>query len=78
MIPIIRLMHVVRAPGTNDRPAIRLANKWLTENGFNVGTPIEVTYTKGIITIRKINHENRLLPEALSITDTDGGAEDGH
>ena len=60
MMPIIRSMHVVRAPGTDDKPAIHIANKWLMENGFTVGTPIEIQYQYGqiIITIKKINHEN--------------------
>lgn len=78
MTPVVRKMVVIRAPGTNDKPAIRIVNKWLVEAGFVIGTQIEVSYQPDIITIKKLNHENRLLPKALSITDTDGGAEDGH
>ena len=78
MIPVIRLMHVVRAPGTDDKPAIHLTNKWLTEAGFTMGTAIEVSYQSGIITVKKINHENRLLTQKIPVANSDGGAEDGH
>ena len=78
MSPIVRRMIVYRAPCTNDSPMIRIANKMLADMGFKVGTRIEVSYAKGIITIKKINHENRLLPKALPLTDSDGGEEDGH
>jgi hypothetical protein len=47
-------MVVVRAPGTNNKPMIRITNELLTNAGFSIGTKIEVTYEKGIITIKKI------------------------
>ena len=75
---IERRMTVVRAPSTNGKPMIRIVNNELTKAGFEIGTSITVAYERGIITIKKINHENRLLPKALPITDSDGGAEDGH
>ncbi|OGI15745.1 MAG: hypothetical protein A2878_02980 [Candidatus Moranbacteria bacterium RIFCSPHIGHO2_01_FULL_54_31] len=59
---IVRRMTVVRAPSTNGKPMIRLINNLLTKAGFEIGTPIEVTYQRGIITIKKLDehHEYNL------------------
>ena len=54
MTPETRSMVVVRAPGTSNKPMLRVSNRLLTNAGFNIGTAIEVTYERSIITIRKI------------------------
>jgi hypothetical protein len=74
----LRRMTVVRAPSTNGKPMIRIVNNQLTKVGFEIGTPITVTYEWGIITIKKINHENRLLAQKIPVADSNGGEEDGH
>src|SRR3989344_3032810 len=51
----VRHMTVVRAPGTNDRAMIRIVNNTLAEMGFKIGTPIKVSYQRGIISIKKVN-----------------------
>ena len=49
-----REMTVAYAPGENtQRPMIRIANKFLTESGFTVGTKIEAEYGPGVNTITK-------------------------
>jgi len=50
-----RKMTVTRAPGSNDQPMLRISNRLLTSSGFNIGTPIEVSYQSGTITITKVN-----------------------
>lgn len=51
-----RKMTVVRTPGSYDCPMVRISNRLLTTAaGFHVGTPIEVSYQQGAITISKIN-----------------------
>ena len=54
----VRRMTVVRAPSTNGKPMIRIVNNLLAKAGFEIGTPVEVTYQRGIITIKKTHHEN--------------------
>ena len=59
---IKRQMTVVRAPSTNGKPMIRIVNNLLTKAGFEIGTPIEVTYGRGFITIKKLNeHHERSI-----------------
>lgn len=50
-----RLMTVAYAPGSTgaSKPMIRIANKYLVESGFTVGSKIEAEYGNGIITITK-------------------------
>jgi hypothetical protein len=49
-------MTVTYAPGGDGRkPMVRIANSLLVHAGFAVGTPIKVSYTEGLITIKKIN-----------------------
>lgn len=49
-----RAMTVAYAPGENDkRPMIRIANRFLAESGFTVGSKIEAEYGQGVITITK-------------------------
>ncbi len=49
-----RAMTVAYAPGEKaHRPMIHLANKFLTESGFTVGSKIEAEYGQGVITITK-------------------------
>lgn len=50
----VRQMIVVRAPGTNSNPMIRVSNSYLVLAGFIVGTQFEITYQSGLITIRKL------------------------
>jgi hypothetical protein len=54
MTAVIRHMVVVRTPGTNNKPMIRISNELLANAGFNIGTQIEITYERGNITIKKI------------------------
>ena len=49
-----RKMTVVRAPGSHSLPMVRISNSLLTTSGFEVGTPIEVSYQPGAITITKV------------------------
>ncbi len=50
-----RLMTVAYAPSSTSepKPMIRLANRFLAESGFTVGSKIEAEYGNGIITITK-------------------------
>ena len=50
-----RLMKVAYAPCSTgaSKPMIRIANKYLVESGFTVGSKIEAEYGNGIITITK-------------------------
>ena len=50
-----RLMKVAYAPGSTgaQKPMIRIANRFLVESGFTVGSKIEAEYGNGIITITK-------------------------
>ena len=49
-----RAMTVAYAPGTAaSRPMIRIANRFLAESGFTVGSQIEAEYGFGVITITK-------------------------
>lgn len=50
-----RKMTVSRSPGSYDCPMVRISNRLLTTAaGFHVGTPVEVSYQQGAITITKI------------------------
>ena len=70
----VRRMVVVRSPGTDRRPEIRISNTWLLLAGFVVGTPIEVFYNRGVITIRTIReHEQRNI-QKVSVTVPDENA----
>ena len=53
-----RRMTVVRAPGTYDKPMIRITNKLLVSAGFKMGTAVKVTYQRGIITIKKLKEKS--------------------
>ena len=50
-----RLMTVAYATSSTgaSKPMIRIANKYLAESGFTVGSKIETEYGNGIITITK-------------------------
>lgn len=54
MTTITRRMTVVRAPSSNGKAMIRLINNLLPKTGFEIGTPIEVSYEQGEITITKL------------------------
>jgi len=54
----VRRQTVVRNPGTFDRPLIKIANSTLEDMGFEMGTPIEVSYQQNLITIRNINNQH--------------------
>lgn len=55
MEPQNRRMVVVRAPGTDNKAMIRISNNMLASVGFTIGTPIEITYERGVITIKKLH-----------------------
>lgn len=81
----VRRMTVVRTPGTDDKAMIRLtSNTMLTSAGFTVGTEIEVTYERNIITIKTLNHEHHLqaptspLPLPVAFGASDAGEIYGH
>lgn len=86
----VKRQTVVRNPGTMDKPMIKIANSTLEDMGFEMGTPIEVSYQRGLITIRNLNdnHESNNLqnpaspvthPASSGASDTeDAGASDGH
>jgi antitoxin component of MazEF toxin-antitoxin module len=62
-------MSVVRTPGTNDKPMIRIANKFLADANFSIGSTVEVSYERNIIIIKKLNkHEYNNLQKADSVT----------
>jgi hypothetical protein len=50
----VRRMKIVRAPGTNDKPMIRIQNRFLSESGFVIRDTFDVTYQSELITIQKI------------------------
>lgn len=67
---IKRQMSVVRAPSTNGKPMLRIVNNLLTKAGFEIGTPIEVTYRRGRISIKKLekqNHEHLQKPSSVTV-----------
>lgn len=44
------------APGSDARrPMIRIANRWLTESGFIIGSQFDVNYAENVITLKKLN-----------------------
>ena len=49
-----RKMSVTRNPGTDNTPAIHIANRLLTQYGFNIADKIAVEYSNGHISITKI------------------------
>ena len=70
MTPLIRRMSVVRTPGTEDRPMIRIANRFLSDAGFEIGGTVEVHYQNGVIIIKKLNeHESNNIQKADSVAD---------
>jgi len=58
MTPSTRRMKVLRAPGTDNKPMIRISNNFLVNAGFSIGTKVEVSYCRGIIVITRINNKN--------------------
>src|SRR3990167_961884 len=81
----VRRQTVVRNPGTMDRPMIKIANSTLEDMGFEMGTPIEVSYQRDLITIRNINqHEHNNIQTPHPVTDptspsgVDATEGDGH
>jgi len=73
----IRNMVVVRAPSTTNCPMVRIANRMLKLHGFTIGVPIEVAYAQNIITLRILDHANKLQssPSPLSIPAASGTAD---
>jgi hypothetical protein len=50
-----REMTILEAPGDDrQKPMIRIANRFLLESGFTVGSKVEVEYSDNFITINKI------------------------
>jgi hypothetical protein len=69
----VRRMTVVRSPGTMDTPMVKIANQLLETIGFNMGTPIEVTYRQGEIVIKTLRNQygsNQLQQPAGPITNS--------
>ena len=55
-------MTVAYAPGGDDRlPMIRLANRFIRDSGFTVGSKYEVLYENGVITLirKQPNYEHK-------------------
>ena len=55
----LRRMVVTRAPGSDDKPMVKIANRLLETMGFEIGAPIEVAYREGVITITKLEINDR-------------------
>jgi len=70
MTLLSRKMSVVRTPGTNDKPMIRIANKFLADANFSIGSTVEVSYERNIIIIKKLNkqYEFNNIQKADSVT----------
>lgn len=51
-------MTVSYAPGDSERPMVRIANRWLAESGFLVGSKFNVEYANNLITLKKLTHEH--------------------
>ena len=72
-------MVISRAPGTDDTPMLKIANRLLESMGFKITSHVEVIYQEGKITINKIEnqHDYQLqepCPIANStVTDSPGG-----
>jgi len=77
----LRKMVVVRAPSTTNCPMVRIANRTLQLHGFVIGAVIEVAYEQNIITLRILDHANKLQkpssPVALSTASSEAGAGEG-
>ena len=79
-----RRMTVVRTPGTDRTPMVKIANQLLSAMGFAIGVPIEVVYSQNLITLRTLNYEHQLQkpssPVALSAASgaTDAREESKH
>lgn len=46
-----RLMKITRAPTTDALPMLRIANRFLLQSGFRVGSQVSVEYAEGVLTI---------------------------
>src|SRR3989338_5797832 len=56
--PASTTCYVNQSRTIEQKPMIRICNRFLLESGFNVGNKITVQYGDGIITIRKINEQS--------------------
>lgn len=54
-----RKMTIIRAPGTNSTPCIRISNQHLHKAGFELGDHVSVTYKPEVIVIKKLREENK-------------------
>lgn len=63
----VRTMVVVRSPGTDATPMLKVANRLPQVYGFDIGAAIEVTYQPGIINVRLIdtNHADSIQTPPL-------------
>lgn len=55
-----KIMTVYRAPGNEDeKPQIKISNKYLVRSGFFIGDRVIVSYAKNSITVskQKINNQ---------------------
>lgn len=74
MILSTRKMRIIRAPGTDAKPMIRIVNKFITDASFTIGTNIEVSYQPGVITINKIkNNEYSNLQKSSDTASASAG-----
>ena len=78
---IAKQQTVTRAPGTDRTPMVKLANQLLKTMGFSIGTPIEVAYRRGVITLTIIENANKLqsttspFPVPTASSEAGAGAE---
>jgi len=54
-----RKMTIIRAPGTEATPCIRISNQHLHKAGFALGDQVSVTYKPEVIVIKKLRNENK-------------------
>lgn len=53
-----RTMTIVDAPGADQplgKPMLKIANRFLYNSGFTVGTKVEVEYAHEVVIIRKLS-----------------------
>lgn len=48
-----RILMVTRAPGSDDRPQIKISNRFLTRSGFVIGGKVLIIYGKEKLIITK-------------------------
>src|SRR3989344_701055 len=64
----VRRMTIVRSPGTDSTPMLKISNLLLPIMGFAIGAPVMVAYQPGIITVKILNHEHQLQKSSSPIS----------